>query len=306
MLRPFHRSAVKPQDRDVTSPDLDLGRVAELLRTRRRALQPEDVGFARGRRRRTPGLRREEVAELCSISVNYYSRLERSRDARERGSRPSPTTLASIARGLRLTREERDTLFAAAGYAAGDDEDCKHVDPGVMLLLDRLSDTPAHSVGPLGEVLWQTRASRLLIGDQSRHTGRARSGYYRWFLDIGERTRYAPIDHRAISEEITADLRHAQSSTPVTRSTTDLIAVLLSRSEEFAALWGSSELRDQPFTIEPRGFIHPCLGPLELQREVLQVTDLSQRVVIYQAIPGSADETTMQLLSVIGHHRFDR
>ncbi|MCF6385649.1 helix-turn-helix transcriptional regulator [Mycobacterium sp. MBM] len=285
--------------------DLDLSRVAEMLRTRRRALQPEDVGFARGRRRRTPGLRREEVAELCSISTNYYSRLERSRDPHARRPRPSPTTLAGIARGLRLTREERDLLFAAAGYADGDDEDCLHIDPGVMLLFDRLSDTPAHSVGPLGEVLWQTETSRLLIGDQSRYTGRARSGYYRWFLDVGERKRYAPVDHRAISAEIAADLWQAQSRAPVTRPMINLIAVLLSRSEEFAALWKSNNLRDEPFTIEPRGFIHPRLGPLELQREVLDVTDRRQRVVVYHAIPGSADDTTMQLLSVIGHHRFN-
>ena len=296
---------MQPHHHDVIAPDADLGRMAELLRARRRALQPEDVGFPRGRRRRTPGLRREEVAELCSISTNYYSRLERSSAARARGPRPSPTTLAGIARGLRLTREERDTLFAAAGYAARDDERCLHIDPGVMLLLDRLSDTPAHTVGPLGEILWQTRASISLIGDLSRYTGRARSGYYRWFLDIGERQRYAPTDHRAISEEITADLRHAQTSARPGRSVTDLIALLLSRSDEFAALWKSDDLRDEPFTIEPRCFIHPSLGALKLQREVLTVTDRSQRVVLYHAIPGSADDTTMQLLSVIGQHRFN-
>ncbi|MCV7208067.1 helix-turn-helix transcriptional regulator [Mycolicibacterium canariasense] len=287
------------------SLDVDLGRVAELLRARRRTLQPEDVGFARGRRRRTPGLRREEVAELCSISTTYYSRLERSRGSRATGPRPSPATLAGIARGLRFTREERDALFAAAGYAAGNDVGYAHVDPGVMLLLDRLADTPAHSVGPIGEVLWQTRASKALIGDLSRHTGRARSGYYRWFLDPGERQRYAPIDHRSISVEIAADLRRAQSSTRVSQSVTDLIIVLLSRSEEFATLWRRDDLREQPFTIEPRCFIHPSLGPLELQRKVLTLTDRSQRVVIYHATPGSADETTLQLLSVIGNHRFD-
>lgn len=289
----------------MVSPELDLGRVAELLRTRRRALQPEDVGFARGRRRRTPGLRREEVAALCSISTAYYSRLERTRGAEATGPRPSPATLAGIARGLRLTRAGRDTLFAAAGYAAGDDEGCTHVDPGVMLLLDRLADTPAHSVGLLGEALWQTRASKSLIGDLSRHTGRARSGYYRWFIDSRERQRYASIDHRAISAEITADLRHTLSRTRAGRTVRDLVGILLSRSEEFAALWESPDLREEPFTIEPRTFNHPSLGPLQLQREVLTADDRSQRVVVYHAIPGTTDDTTMQLLSVIGQHRFN-
>lgn len=288
----------------MNAPDVDLGRMAEFLRARRWALQPEDVGFARGRRRRTPGLRREEVAELCSISTNYYSRLERPRDIQASGPRPSPTTLAGMARGLRLTREQRDTLFAAAGYAADDDGGYAHVDPGVMLLLDRLPDTPAHAVGPLGEVLWQTRASISLIGDLSRYTGRARSGYYRWFLAAGERQRYALSDHRAISVEIAADLRRAQASARTGRSVTDLIALLRSRSDEFAVLWESDDLRDEPSTIEARCFVHPSLGPLTLQREVLAVTDRSQRLVIYHAIPGSADDTTMRLLSVIGHHRF--
>lgn len=305
MVRSFHRSSSLPHHRHVTFPKVDLDRLAEMLRTRRRVLQPEDVGITRGRRRRTPGLRREEVAELCSISPAYYSRLERSRQDSSSRPRPSPSTLAGIARGLRFTREERDRIFAAAGYCAGDDEGCAHVDPGVMLLLDRLADTPAHSVGPIGEVLWQTTASKSLIGDLTRHRGPARSGYYRWFFDAYERERYAPSDHRAISVEIAADLRRAQSRASASRCVKDLVETLLTRSEEFAALWRSDEPRGDPLTIEARCFIHPALGPLELQREILTVTERSQRVVIYYAIPGSADDTTMQLLSVIGHHRFD-
>lgn len=305
MVRSFLRSSSPPHHLPVTFPEVDLDRVADMLRTRRRVLQPEDVGFARGRRRRTPGLRREEVAQLCSISPAYYSRLERSREDSRSRPHPSPSTLAGIARGLRFTREERDRMFAAAGYSAGEDEGCAHVDPGVMLLLDRLADIPAHSVGSIGEVLWQTPASTSLVGDLTRHRGRARSGYYRWFFDARERERYAPSDHRAISVEIAADLRRAQSGAHASRSVEGLIETLLTRSVEFAALWRSDEPRDDPFTIEPRRFIHPALGPLELQREILTVTDRSQRVVIYYAIPGSADDTTLQLLSVIGHHRFE-
>ena len=302
MLGSFHRCAVETHHVRVISPEVDCGRVAELLRARRRILQPEDVGFARGKRRRTPGLRLEEVAELCSISTTYYSRLERSRNGR--APRPSPAILAGIARGLRLTRKERDRLFAAAGYSAVSEEGCEHVDPGVLLLLDRLGDTPAHAVGQLGEALWQTTASRFLIGDLRRHRGRARSGYYRWFLDPRERQRYAPSDHRAISVEIAGDLRQALSSRRVSQSVRDLVDHLLSRSEEFATLWKYGELGDEPFTIEPRSFIHPSLGSLVLQREVLTVADCGQRVVVYYAIPGSADDMSLRLLSVVGHHRF--
>ena len=89
----------------------DRAGLAEFLRTRRAALQPEDVGLPRGQRRRTTGLRREEVAALCHMSSDYYSRLER-----ERGPQPSVQMLASIAQGLHLSVDERNHLFRLAGH----------------------------------------------------------------------------------------------------------------------------------------------------------------------------------------------
>ena len=89
----------------------DRAELADFLRTRREALQPEDVGLPRGARRRTAGLRREEVAALCGMSADYYSRLEQ-----ERGPHPSEQMLAAIARGLRLSLDERDHLFRLAGH----------------------------------------------------------------------------------------------------------------------------------------------------------------------------------------------
>jgi hypothetical protein len=180
-----------------------------------------------------------------------------------------------------------------------------HVDPGVLLLLDRLADTPAHCVGPIGEMLWQTSASKSLIGDLSRHGGPARSGYFRWFLDPCGRERFAPVDHRAVSAEIVANLRHTWSGACDGRAVRDLVAGLLERSAEFAALWRSEEIAEQRVGAGLRRFVHPSLGPLELQRTVLFVAGRSQRVMIYHAVPGSADHTILQLLSVVGHHRFD-
>ena len=91
---------------------VDRGQLADILRTRRKALQPEDVGLPRGPRRRTQGLRREEVAAMCGMSVDYYSRLEQ-----ERGPQPSEQMLSAIARGLRLSLDERDHLFRLGGHA---------------------------------------------------------------------------------------------------------------------------------------------------------------------------------------------
>src|SRR3712207_9517963 len=101
--------------------------LAEFLRRRRASLQPEDVGLPRGERRRTAGLRREEVATLCHISTDYYSRLER-----ERGPHPSEQMIASIAQGLHLSLDEREHLFRLAGHnpkprGAGND----HISPEI-------------------------------------------------------------------------------------------------------------------------------------------------------------------------------
>ena len=92
---------------------MDQSDLASFLRSRREAIQPGDVGIPRGSRRRTPGLRREELAALCGMSTDYYSRLERGR-----GPRPSEQMLTAIARGLRLTLDERDHLFVLAGHNA--------------------------------------------------------------------------------------------------------------------------------------------------------------------------------------------
>ena len=128
---------------------MDRDQLADFLRTRREALQPEDVGTVRGARRRTAGLRREEVAVLAGMSTDYYSRLEQ-----RRGPQPSTQILAALARALRLDLPERDHLFRLAGHAAPDRlPTTDHVGPGIQRILDRLTDTPAQVVTPTGETL---------------------------------------------------------------------------------------------------------------------------------------------------------
>lgn len=191
----------------------DRAALAAFLRARREALQPEDVGLPRGRRRRTRGLRREEVAALCDMSVDYYTRLEQPR-----GPHPSEQMLAAMARGLRLSLEERDLLFRLAGHALphrvprGD-----HVDAGMMRILDRLEDTPAQVVNHLGETLRQTRPAVALLGDQTAYTGLARSSHYRWFTDPAARLVHPESDHAEQSRLMVADLHSAYSREGATR-----------------------------------------------------------------------------------------
>lgn len=158
---------------------MDRAETAEFLRARREALRPDDVGLPQGQRRRTPGLRREEVAALCGMSVDYYSRLERGR-----GPQPSEQMVAAIARGLRLTLPERDHLFVLTGHnAPARTMRSEHVNPGMMRILDHLQDTPAQVVTDLGETLVQTRLAVALLGDHSGYAGPSRSLIYRWFQD---------------------------------------------------------------------------------------------------------------------------
>ena len=299
----FPARVLLPDHRAVMSSGIDLAQVSDLLRTRRRALQPEDVGLSRGPRRRTPGLRREEAAALCSMSAAYYSRLERHRSERHRGPRPSPVMLAGIARGLRFTRAGRDQLFAAAGYAIDDHRELAHLDPGVMHVLGRLSDTPALAIDPLGEVLYQTPSARTLFGDLTGYTGWARSTYHRWFTDPAERRRHPAGEHLLIGAEIAADLHHTLAHRHDHAAATDLVRLLLHRSDEFAELW-----RRAPAGVQPARqcrIVHPELGLIDLQRETLSCVDAGQRVVIYLAVPGSDSHTKLDLSAVVGHHRFD-
>ncbi len=131
---------------------IDRAALAEFLRGRREALQPDDVGLPRGSRRRTDGLRREEVASLSHMSTDYYSRIEQ-----ERGPQPSEQMIASIAQGLHLSLDERDHLFRLAGHTPPPrGSSSEHISPGMLRIFDRLHDTPAEIITELGETLRQT------------------------------------------------------------------------------------------------------------------------------------------------------
>jgi transcriptional regulator with XRE-family HTH domain len=136
---------------------MDRTGLADFLRRRREGLRPADVGLSPGARRRTPGLRREEVAALAALSVDYYGRLEQAR-----GPHPSVQALTSLARALRLSDDERDHLFRLAGHEAPSRRaGTRHVRPGVLLVLDRLADAAAFVVSDLGETLVQNELARL-------------------------------------------------------------------------------------------------------------------------------------------------
>lgn len=272
---------------------IDRAGLAEFLRNRREALQPEDVGLPRGFRRRTSGLRREEVASLCHMSVDYYSRIER-----ERGPQPSHQMLASIAQGLRLSLDERDHLFRLAGHnppARGGSGE--HIGSGMLRILDRLGDTPAEIVTEIGETLRQTPMGVALTGDTTRFTGPARSTGYRWFTDPDARRLYAPEEHAFLTRVYASGLREIVTLRGPGSRAAHLADLLLAESEEFRLAWAEHEIGVRPHDV--KHFVHPEVGALELTCQRLVDPGQAHSLLVYTAIPGSESYDKLQLLSVM-------
>ncbi|NEA34448.1 helix-turn-helix transcriptional regulator [Streptomyces sp. SID13031] len=274
---------------------MDYGELSDFLRKRREALQPEDLGLPRGRRRRTPGLRREEVAALAVMSTDYYSRLEGGR-----GPQPSAEMLAAIARALRLTLDERDHLYVLAGHGvpprmSGDD----HVNPGLLRILDRLVDTPAQVMNRLGETLVQTAVDVAFEGELTNFEGLERSGAYRWFLRDGDRDRYADEDQRANhSRVLVSGLRSVHATDGDKSPAGSLVRALLDGSAEFRELWNAHEIGIRHVGV--KRFLHPAVGALELHCQVLDDLEQQQTLLVFTATPGSESAEKLALLAVLG------
>jgi len=274
---------------------MDQEQLADFLRTRREALQPEDVGLPAGARRRAVGLRREEVAALAMISTDYYSRMEQ-----QRGPQPSVEVIASLARALRLTPDERDHLYRLAGHHApprtlGGDL----VSPATLRILDRLQDTPAQVMSALGETLVQTPPARALLGDNTVYEGFSRSVVYRWFTAPATRTLYLPEDQDAIGRNFVAGARVAYARDGAGSRAAQIVAAMLERSPEFAALWKHHDVA-QPPALSKR-ILHPKLGLLELHCQNLIDPTQLHTLIVFTAEPGSPSHTKLAALCADPH-----
>ncbi|MEO9323379.1 helix-turn-helix transcriptional regulator [Nocardioides sp. C4-1] len=276
---------------------IDRPGLADFLRRRRESLQPEDVGLPRGQRRRTSGLRREEVAVLCHMSTDYYSRLER-----ERGPQPSEQMAAAIAQGLHLTLDERDHLFRLLGHhPPRRGSSSSHVSPGMLRIFDRLDDTPAEIVTELGETLRQTAPAVALLGDAMDYTGNSRIRGWRWFTHPTARDLYPEEDHAFMSRMYTAGLRTVASVHGPDSRAAGLAEELCALSEEFAELWSTHEIGVKPN--ELKRYVHPEVGLIELNCQTLLDPHQSHRLMVYTAVPGTEDHEKLQMLAVIGAQR---
>ncbi|RKR75624.1 helix-turn-helix transcriptional regulator [Frondihabitans australicus] len=278
---------------------MDRAQLADFLRRRREALQPSDVGLGDGARRRTPGLRREEVAMLAGMSVDYVSRLEQ-----QRATQPSEQMLTALTRALRLTLDERDHLYRLAGHNPPDRQGMTDlVHPTLLRILDRLHDTPAMVIDDLGTTLVQNPAAQALLGDDLRFEGLDRSQVHRWFTHPEGRDVYPPEDHDHQSRTQVAALRLAMgrrgAQDPRGRAIVD---DLLRRSPEFRTLW---ELHDVAERVgEDKRIVHPELGLIEVTCQIMTPNDDSQRLLVFTATPGTPSAEKLDLLAVIGRQAF--
>jgi transcriptional regulator with XRE-family HTH domain len=259
--------------------------LARFLRDRRERLRPADVGLPADRRRRTPGLRREEVALLAHISADYYARLEQAR-----GPRPSPGVLDALTGALRLTPAERTHLFLLAGTGptppAGP---VRRVRPYVADLLRRLPDTAAIVTDAGYDVIaWNPLAQALLGGDLHVEPNMAR----RRFLGSGRR--YENSGAEEFARIVVARLRRAADRYPRDEALARLLAELRAGSEEFGQLWDTGPVHAPGH--RTKVITHPEVGPIRLNCDVLTVPDDDQEVVVITADPGTPSARALRHL----------
>jgi transcriptional regulator with XRE-family HTH domain len=268
------------------------------LRSWRERLTPDEAGLPAGRGRRTPGLRREELAGLAGVSLDYLARLEQGR-----AHNPSPSVLASLARALRLTDDERMHLFRLAGRVEpGPGTIKRHITPSLQRLLDRLTDVPVMVVDATGEIVALNPLATALIGDLSGASRRERSIPWRHFTGIPSRLQRTPEEQGAAEEAMAADLRDALGRFPDDEHLNELIKDLRELSPRFAELWETRPLTRAPS--RRKRFAHPEIGPITLDCDALAVQGSDLSVIVYTAPAGSPDAEALALLGAIGLQSF--
>jgi transcriptional regulator with XRE-family HTH domain len=266
--------------------------LGEFLRSRRAQIRPEDVGFRSGGGRRVQGLRREEVAALASVSVDYIKRLEVGK------IRPSDAVLDSLARALQLDVVERTHLFAIAGRAAAahDSDTLADVRPGLLRLLAAAEPLPAFVVGPWLDLLaWNPSASALFCGFE-RRPAKERNMARLIFLDPQIRELFCVDGWDGAGLVAALRVRYTRGQTGPRAEA--LIADLKDGSELFRRLWDEHGVVKR--MSGRKTFNHPEVGMIDLDWERLTVPGSSGQVLmVYSAEPGSPAATALALLTTL-------
>jgi len=262
--------------------------LAEFLRSRRHRITPRQVGLPEGERRRTPGLRRQEVAQLAGMSIDYYIRLEQGR-----GPHPSRQVLNALARALMLYQDERTHLFQLAGQASDLPARRSDVPASILHLISFLEEVPAYVIDATYDILaWNPLAGAVLGDLESRSP--ADRNVIRWvFADPDIAEILDDVEQGAFARASVADLRVAAGSYPDDAAIQGLVAEMLALSPEFAAVWARHEVcvrRQQRKRVS-----HPVAGHIDAICQVLGVPDRDDlRLVLYTTEPGSPSHQALR------------
>ena len=271
--------------------------IADFLKTRRMRRQPEELGLPRGRRRRTPGLRREEVAAAAGVSAEWYTWLEQAREVR-----PSAQVLTRIGEALRLEPNETRHLLTLGGYAvpASGSDLPRSVSVSLRLqrLIDQMDFGPAWVFGERWDIVAWNRAASVIHGDLAPLQGIERNALYQLFL--GDRVRPMLVDWEVHGRMCVAKLRAAYASRVDDPWFNELVTLLRTRSEQFERWWNENDIETSQEGV--KHYEHPEAGRLVFDYTVLDVLDermSSLRLVAYVPAPGTGTREKMEkLLSV--------
>ncbi|MEU7741764.1 helix-turn-helix transcriptional regulator [Nonomuraea sp. NPDC049158] len=268
--------------------------IREFLTSRRARISPQQAGLPSSGRRRVPGLRRAEVAQLAGVSVEYYSRLERGDLSGVSGS-----VLDALARALRFNDEERTHLEDLARTAGPGSRRRRRpaphtVRPNVQRLLDAMTEAPAFVMNGRGDVLATNLLGRALYAPMIEAARGATPNHARFiFLDARSHQFWGDWE-RAAND--TVALLHTQAGRdPYDKTLTDLIGELSTRSDDFRARWAHHDVRQHHKGAKP--FHHPVVGDLHLTYESLALAADDLTLVAYGTEPGSDSEDKLRLLA---------
>jgi transcriptional regulator with XRE-family HTH domain len=273
-------------------------KLGHALRTWRDRLDPTAVSVPAGRNRRAPGLRREELAMLAGISVDYIMRLEQGRVGM-----PSVQTLNALARTLRLSELERRHLFVLAGkQPPNGGQVTARITPSVRRLIDQMQDVPLGVYDAIWNLIAWNRPFAALLGDPSEVPERERNVLWSHFHRRPTLVAHEPSQEIRFEQAVVADLRAATVLYPADTRVTDLVDELSEASGRFVELWNSHAV-DEHITCT-KTVHHPEIGPLTVDCDVLTVPGNDQRVVVFTAPPHT--ESASELRRVVSTERYRR
>ena len=271
----------------------EFGRAVRRWRDR---VQPAAAGVPVGGRRRAAGLRREELAGLAGISVDYLTRLEQGR-----ATSPSVQVVEALARALRVSDAERDFLFRLAGHSTpGLDVVSSRITPSVQRLLDRLANTPVAVYDATWTLIVANAPYDALMGPTTSWQGIERNSVWRHLVGPGSRAVHTREQQREFEAGLVADLRLTAARYPHDQRLKQLIREITAQSPRFEKLWELSAPTPHQDFGRQKVIDHPDVGHITLDCDTLVVAANDLRIMIYTAEPDTEDAERLSLAIVLG------